>query len=790
MVSHNLKVAVRNLMKYKIQTLLSIICIAVGITAFSLVQSFLDNVRLPSVYDQPFSDRAYDLTFKHINSGEKAEISMDMVRALKKDGGPQNSELVALPVTGLYGVHAEFVLPDSTVRNGTVTGEFVDPDYLAFAGYTSAITGKKIARLKKGEAIIGEDLSKKIFNGKSPIGSVQQMAGQVQPLAVRIVDVYRGLPSYDDRTKSDELLFCLADSIEDHQGLPLFASRMNIVLKDGSSEELLLHEVNARLLPLGVEATLAKTVRDEQIRNHYAYKSIVYLVGVMVLLAAMTGFLRTQIQMFRMRRSELALRIVNGAKKKDLFGLLVAEPVLVIILAVVVAIIFDALLQEHIQEYGRMLEASGIQIDRPWRYSILTGGALLAVAAMASWLSLQRICNSTGNLAKNMRRSRNHLFRNIMLGLQIAVCTLFVCCTLILIKTSHDIMTRYNVPEDDNLQSEYLLFTTNQIMDRNKVESILGEIKQSPDLRRLALYDRTNLDIKEIMDDPEFMEKLGNQSGCFFYTTDDRDLPSVLGMDVEWFAGTTDHDECLLVGENLYERFSDNGILSDNALTVEVWGEKEMLTLPIGGIIRKIPYAMDTDRIVAISRYFESISRSYVLIPRPGRGEAMKSRMLEIIAKHDPENFNNHIDNYRDMINWLVRTTKAVYASCFILGLVSLLICSMSIFSAIALDTKTRRKEVAIRKVNGAKSADIYRLFGRVYVALLAVASAIAVPACVMFADMVNVNGNSIIIHDEVSFVMPVIVGILSVVILILLIVGLQIHSMMQIDPAKIIAKE
>ena len=57
MIIHNLKVALRNLMKYKLQTLISMLSIAVGILTISLAHSFLSTLKLNALYDRPFIDR-------------------------------------------------------------------------------------------------------------------------------------------------------------------------------------------------------------------------------------------------------------------------------------------------------------------------------------------------------------------------------------------------------------------------------------------------------------------------------------------------------------------------------------------------------------------------------------------------------------------------------------------------------------------------------------------------------------------------------------------------------------
>ena len=185
MIIHNLKVALRNLMKYKLQTLISMLSIAVGILTISLAHSFLSNLKLNALYDRSFIDRTYNVTLRSATSGKKMEINGDIVRALKKDDALHSAEQIVLPLSGRYGIHSEFNLPDSTVRKGSLNAECIDPDFLRFAGFRSAITGRPITELKKGQAIISEGLAKRIFGDKNPIGSIQKQTGPVQPIPDR-----------------------------------------------------------------------------------------------------------------------------------------------------------------------------------------------------------------------------------------------------------------------------------------------------------------------------------------------------------------------------------------------------------------------------------------------------------------------------------------------------------------------------------------------------------------------------------------------------------------------------
>ncbi|MDE6341529.1 MAG: hypothetical protein K2K93_04360, partial [Muribaculaceae bacterium] len=92
---------------------------------------------------------------------------------------------------------------------------------------------------------------------------------------------------------------------------------------------------------------------------------------------------------------------------------------------------------------------------------------------------------------------------------------------------------------------------------------------------------------------------------------------------------------------------------------------------------------------------------------------------------------------------------------------------------------------------NGAKSRDIYRMMGRVYVVMIAISVSVAVPFSVLFNQTVEkILGNFASESLHISPVGPIILGCAIVITLIFIIVAWQIHRMMQVDPARIIAKE
>ncbi len=791
MILHNLKVAVRNLMKYKLQTVISVLSIAVGIVTLSFTHSLLSRFQLPSIYKESYYDRAYQLEFISKDNGQTVTIDNDIVRTIKKDGGPRCVEKIAVPNVCPVYVKANFIMTDSTIRRGNVDGYIIDPSYADYAGLRSAITGKKIKVLKAGEAIISEDFAKRIFQDKNPIGTVQTRTKINQPIPVTIVDVFKSVSVTDSPMDNDALYYCIADDISDYDldESFYFTASISVVLKNGYTKNQLIREIEDRIKPLGLSLKVERVSNREDIKMILAIQVIGNIVGSLILLAAIIGFMRIEIQLFRIRRRELSLRIVNGANRLKLFGLIFMEIFVVISLSFIVAIILGILLQNFCDtKLNVIVNNTGFNIHALWLYIMEIGGGLLAFCCIIAWIALTRIFHQGVRLAENMQRSRNHIFRNVMLVIQIVICIVFICCTFILIHRGNKIMEEYNVPDNDSYYKEYLYF---EPMYSTEKERLLDEIKHLPNIDKILLCEQSYTSLDEIKESTHAIEKLDRHTYFKTYFTDDPSLISTLGMKVEWFNRKNNTDnEMMLISDKLYRKFQEIGILNNNSLTIELNGD---VTFSIVGTIKSIPYDIKNELLVFIRPNWEDYEMmQFILIPKPGKGESLSRSVDETVELIEPELINKVVSNYRERISPVPGFIEAVRDGGIILGCVSLLICAMSIFSTITLDTRARRKEIAVRKVNGAKSRDIYRMFGKVYLVMIGISIFIAVPICILFNRVVKSMFMLVEIASVSTFspLWPIILGVSVVTVLIISIVCWQIHKTMQVNPAKIIAKE
>lgn len=806
MILHNLKVAVRNLMKYKLQTTISVLSIAIGIVTLSFTHSLMSRYRLPQIFDEPYADRVYLVKFNPTNEEAKtrleqnktmfrvldaedcAKIDEDIIRALKGNGGLLNAEKIVVPNVLSPALNSEFHLTDSTIRQGNISGKIMDPNLPPYSGITSAITGKKIGPLKAGEAIISEDAVKKIFGDKNPIGAVQTKTDPWQSIPVTVKDVFASTSILEPYFTNCDMFYCIADSIEDDYKFQFnFTQWVNVVMKKETSEKELKKEIDSRVAPLGYKSELISLRETTTMKKVIPIRILVNVIGSLILLAAIIGFLRMEIQLFHARRRELALRIVNGAKRRQVFGVIFSEISIVICLSILIALILGILLQKFFDtKFINFMDHIGfnLRIADLWQNSIVIGSVLLVVCSIFAWIALNRMASTGHGIVSIMHKSRNHLFRNSMLCIQIVICFVFVCCAFILFKATESILIANNVPQKDAIYSKYLYIQPYLATDP---DHLFNEISILPDIDKMIMYDQYYTALNELEENPELFEKLEHNIYYQFYATLDTTMLSTLGLDVKWNNNNIDRNKCFILSEKTYDKFLEYGILDHSTLTIKY----SNITLPIGGTVKNMPYdGNGNDFIIAIYSGWEKAHSGYILIPKEGREKALAQSIQETIERVEPQAINEMLFNFRENMNPMLGLAESVRTAGWILGIVSLIICAMSIFSTITLDTRARMKEAAIRKVNGAKSRNIYSMFVRIYIVLIAIALMISVPLCILFDKWIGKIVNEIVSLSSLSPTEPIVIGSLIVIILIFVIVSWQIHRVMQVNPAKIIAKE
>lgn len=792
MLLHNLKVALRNILKYKVQTLGSILSLAIGMVTLATVHSFLQNFRMASINHEPYYDRVYNLQFDSIQkrqSENSIRINGDIVRAVKANGGPRCIEQGPYAPNGrLTGGWAEFTLSGKTRRKMQLKAVPLDRHFSNFVGIRSAITGEKIKVLGPHDAIINEKQAKQIFGDKNPVGASIRLTKNYGNYQLRLVDVYQDL-SLTELNMSSSALFYSPCELEDMDSDQFFAVNLYVVLKEGCTPQQLKAEVNGRLKPLGLKVKTEK-LKDRLSEEYSSVAiacSITYLIGSLILLAAIIGFLRMQTQLFWMRRREISLRITNGATRLQLFSMFATEVVMIVLGAYFVAVLMGSWICDYLArpQFAEITSELGT-ISHLYLYSLVIGLVVMILCLAIIWVVLSRICKHTQALESGMRRSHNHWFRNTMLGVQVMISMFFLGVTFCLLCWVGKMADFNHIPDDERAYKQSLFLQTNAAENGQRLRDKLIHL---PQVERWIPYGCGFWQLNELAENEEFSKAAWQDNSYVIshykiQTASDTSYLDFFKIKVNW-KPKANRKKCILVNEELYKYMRQYHVAPNDILTVD-----EMDSYQIAGTFQSIPYqgSMRTDiySFIVIDPKNAYDAKHYILVAKPGEYKEMQIAVDRIIQKLEPAVVKPMASNLRDYMVLEMLALEILQNIAWILAIVSLAICLISIFSTVMLDTQTRKKEVAIRKVNGALTKDITKLFGSTYLVITLIAMVFAVVAMLLFHIVLSQMFNMV----EINPIFPIILSVVIVVGFIAAIIACQVRKIMKVDPSEILAKE
>ncbi len=135
----------------------------------------------------------------------------------------------------------------------------------------------------------------------------------------------------------------------------------------------------------------------------------------------------------------------------------------------------------------------------------------------------------------------------------------------------------------------------------------------------------------------------------------------------------------------------------------------------------------------------------------------------------------------------LVQMYEFGYLLSVVVMIVGVLCVVMTVYSTIALDTRGRQKEIAIRKVNGAKRRDIVMMFARYYIVTLSVSFAISF----VFLILLSMTGrNQWSLSYTAECVVPYLVSAMMVAGITAVTVWNKINAISKVNPSMLIKKE
>lgn len=729
MIKHCLKIAIRNLVKYKVQSAVSILGLAVGFVCFSLSLYWIH----------------YEMTYDHFRQDADR---IYMVRTNDEYTEGKISTRVPYSLAAYLAQH----FPDIAVaapfhlisERISVNDKYQDA---VFSSADSAWMNLMDIRIIKGnrnfmlpkdnaEIAITEEAAKKWFRTEDPIGKEVKMLRRTKKICAIVQAENRHTNFPFDFIGNPEL------------GKTWWYITWSILIKvkpDTDIEEL-ESKINANLSAELKQVTLTRKTGIERIiltplsKLHYAkdfrddkeagitFQYIIYfsIAGILIITCALINYLTLFINRMRVRQREMALRMIHGANIRSLVSLLTVEFLLLLACAVTTGFLLIEIC------FPSFIELTGIDTAKSSLYgeAFLFIGliSLIILTAIIGLLYILYHRSLHLSLRYNTGRSTGTQLRRGSIVLQLFVCLSFIGCTVLI-----------------NQQLDYLRHRDLGLKIKNRGSfSVMGDMDYTPLIRKIKELPM----ITEVMQ-PDYYPIVSQLTAIGqFDNWEGLDIPIDTPVPVKLFLGKEDffrfYDITLLAGEWLDDLSTYEDIIINESLARRMgWSPQEAIgkhiiqsyiTYTIVGVVKDCHYGAPTLPIphtgFLVGEQMGLMQRSAGILFKYKEGTWNECRKaLEHLYQTEcsPENILR-LNSEEEVYNNYLRSEEMLTRLLSFASLVCILTAMFGIYSLVTLTCEQRRKEIAIRKVNGATVWSILFLFFREYLIMLCIAALFAFP--------------------------------------------------------------
>lgn len=745
MIKKNLKIAIRNAIKYKGTTFINIFGLSAGMAICIIIMAF--------VSDQLSYDKQHtkaDGVFRVVTDYSSGGTSKQMATSPWPAGPAFTSSIPQVEsYTRVY---------TSMRSNGMVVdvegGKFeddklvvVDSTFFDLFTYNFIYGDPKNALSGANNVVITNTVSEKLFGQINPVGqiikfeesetfSTFQVSAVVKDKNVKTHLKFNYLIPTASRPRLEKWLdnwlrnasytyLCLKENV-DTTGM---VKNMQSVFREQAGEYADNWGVN-------VDFTL-QNISDIHLRSHLEYElevnsDIRYIyffsfAGLFILTIAIINFINLLTVQSFSRAKEVGIIKCNGANKKQLIWQFLSESLIISFISLIVAVLIIVFVLPYFNQalginlsfenFNKSLIAFGVVLV--WMLSGI-GGGIYPAFVMSSYKPIETL---KGEISRGLNTSR---FVKGLVIFQFAITSILLFATFMVQKQV------YFLQENKmNFNPKQTLVIKSKVRHNiGSVATIKEEMLKNPAIT-MASFSYTHPGREAVRDCAFLLDgRVETESIIFRRQLIDFDYIDLYGL--ELIEGrkfqpflSSDSTDAYVLNETAIKQLNSSGRLVGRRLRNATNGTK-------GGII------------IGIVKDFNQESLQNTIVPIVFKIYPLRSTFLSLrinsndISKEidwiknkwkDIEP-NREMDYYfmDDYFKRLYSNEEKLGKIYFIFSVITILIAVLGLYSLVSFITFKRKKEIGIRKVLGATSRSIYLLLSKDFIKWIIIANIIAFP--------------------------------------------------------------
>ena len=779
MFTHYIKMAFRQLQKYKFHTIVSALCMAVGLT----INGYLGTV----VKFQFGGMNHIELFKKNKNKGYRRGTSIT---------GSEYRQIAERKIEGLQGLHAQggkteylWAYCDNVEELYEVSAEGVSPDFFRhYYDPRGSLLIEGSDSIADNEIIITEQLARKMFDTESPIGKSLTL---LKDTVEKSREVFYANKSF--RIAGVCKIIAPGASNECYIYAPIAdkdrCAFIRACPKSGYSTSDIQRSIDDTVWMGADDGAPFEIEASDYNKSDPGFWVILLALGAFSLLIFATGlinFMKFMIQMFYSRQRELALRKCLGSNNRGLYMLLACEVFIMLTVSFFLSCITSELSVMYL-DYLNVDFVEAIPLDAVLATQLQTSVIAFAIALIVILLPILRLRRASmrGSL---MRRRQGTAVRNFMVGLQFLVA--IICFGFLGVTLKMESAERGR--HEDRMSADEL----DRIFILDKWEKNWEDIR--PLLEKLPVVE------SHTAVSYETDRKMAYKYETLYVNGDS------IYADVIAYGGLPNYFEFFNIPMNgkIVSPEETNYVYIDRKLhrsllergnydgTVELQHGRKLTVAGVAdheftfdgqttlvNYVGKVPYS---GSIFFVDN--NDIWRYYYRIKDGVSMEEARNAFKEVYYKFQPRTFDVIVPTLKEAMDELSVANRMFKHMAYIMAFISLLVVALSIYSTISLDATTKQKEIAIRKINGARKGDILRRFVAPYVVTFAVTFlAVYPPMATFYWKNSGAYSSAMSVEFIVIYGAGVFFGILA---MLAIITWYRIRMIMSVNPAEVIRRE
>lgn len=797
MFSHNLKIAFRNLAKYRLQTIIGILSVALGMVFCSLTYIWIRYERSFDTFHRD-ADNIYLVMGRNSNAADHEFRPYTSYPEGDYLAGkyPQIEEWARCEMPHDYKIMRDGK-PEYTLKGVVIDGRFQNffdikvlegESILNLSDYDAAIT------LKNAELLFGGDaIGKTLFTDQGQLTVKAVIDNPMEPTSI-YYDFLKGydinryntryvLTSLDFVRVSRDNVGQLADMIANdtllstHSYTDEYGQEFTYTLMDAN---------NYKLVPITkLRQEEALTVMNLNVR----YIIVLLILGLVMIVCSLTNYFTMLVTRIGIRMREISLRYANGATTVQILRMFIVEISVVLVSAIVVGAFLCIFSLPYFTRFSTIDQPFGSFIGGYMLYAVAIGGiSVMMASVITSAVSKRQLSRYLGHSLGRVSTTAGY---KMSIGFQLAISLCAIFCTVVMQR-----QINFMIGSRDMGYVKHNIGSIYQFgLNETEVDAVREQLKQLPEMDMVVYgfdsYFQYHTS-SAVTIDTSFESMTADQDISVIYIEANRDYLDMIEIQPvagELFNRENEQENAVVISETLANMLGG----TDQIVGKTIFCYYNPLI--VKGVIKDVCYTSPKDATIPLVYKYDpensisGVNQPNLFMFRFKEGtdwNTLKDKITSVFESVHPGVYHVIRNMEDDYVNNYIKSELALGKFLLIITIVCIIIAVSGVFSIVSLSCERRRREIAVRKINGAKRSDVLRLFVADYLPVIIASAVVAFPV-----------GTVIMHHWQSGYVRQAPIGVwtyilvlLGMIVFIGLIIFNNIRKALSQNPADVIKSE